>query len=190
MTPTRQAIRWLMNTFPGSTVECTIYSTTRLLEGSTMATKEDTPAAPLFDAPAGPPPPSKNLGDYNDRLVLILPLRDDTISTNFGNSDVTVADICAVLGERTAEAPYGRPVWLPETLIFWKGVREQLAGTVGKGRWIAGRLKALDRKDKAWGLIDCTPAEQEILAGVMNSDAFKAMLEQPRPERTAPADPF
>lgn len=147
-----------------------------------MTTKEDAPATPLFDAPAGPPPPSKNLGDYNDRLVLILPLRDDTISTNFGNSDVTVADICAVLDRR--------PIWLPETLIFWKGVREQLAGTVGKGRWIAGRLKALDRKDKAWGLIDCTPAEQEILAGVMNSDAFKAMLEQPRPTREAAPDPF
>lgn len=137
---------------------------------------------PMFDAPAAPPPPSKNLGDYNDRLVLILPLREDVVSTNFGNSDVIVADICVV--------QHGQAIWLPETLIFWKGVHKQLAGTVGNGRWIAGRLKELSRKDKAWGLIDCTPAEQEILATVMNSDQFKAFLEMPRPVREAPADPF
>lgn len=173
-----------MDAFPGSTIEYYDDSTTRQSKGVSVTAKAD---PKLFDDPDGIAP-SRNLGDYDNRLVLILPLEEGMLSTTFGNSDVIWSDVMVL----NPAGPHDRDplVWLPNTPIFWKGVHKQINAKVGKGRWVAGRLKQLSRKDKAWALQDLQPSERDLLAEVMNSPQFEELINSPRPERKIPEDPF
>lgn len=145
------------------------------------------PAEPLFDDADGIAP-SQNLGDYDNRLVLVLPLEEGVLSTTFGNSDVIWSDVMIY----NPAGPWTRAplVWLPNTPVFWKGIQKQIGGKVGKGRWVAGRLRQLSRKDKAWALQDLQASERDLLAEVMNSPEFAELVASPRPERKIPEDPF
>lgn len=173
-----------MDAFPGSTVEYYDDSTTRQSKGKPVAAKAE---QPLFDN-AGAIAPSQNLGDYDNRLVLILPLESGELSTTFGNSDVTWCDV--MIYNPQGPNHLGPLVWLPNAPVFWKGVQKQLSARTGQGRWVAGRLKQLSRKDKAWALQDLTPNDREILSEVMNSPEFTELLNSPRPERKIPDEPF
>jgi hypothetical protein len=107
----------------------------------------------LWDNPEETVPTPKlfTASDAKDHLVLLKPIKTDTIAVTVPSkedarvketrdSDVTYCDLIMV--------QLNPPVLHKDVPIFWTRVREQLEPKVGSGRWIAGRLRQGNPKDK------------------------------------------
>lgn len=92
-----------------------------------------------------------------DQLLVIEPLRTETIATSIGDSEATIARVIEV-------GPDGQVTDHGETPIFWSVVRGQLTKATPETPWVAGRLV---KAGNAFRLDTLTPAEETLIDGAL-----------------------
>ncbi len=108
----------------------------------------------LFDAPAA----GVKITDFEDCLLLVKPTGTQELeNSQYNSSDVTVADITVLDGERAGE-------FHPSSFVYQKVLQGQLRPSIATGRFVLGRLGrgvAKPGQSAPWILADPTDADKQ-----------------------------
>lgn len=162
----------------------------------------------MFMDPASGPKTRPTLASFRDRLVIIKPLRQETVPNRLGapgstqekiTADVTVVDGRGPvpLMEGNPPRPTGQTVEGPEFRAMWitnEYVVTQLGDALKAGGMVLGTVGLPDPtknpgKGNAWGVIKATEEQKQVARDFLAGRLVSGLKAPAQPVQQAPAQP-